>query len=219
MCIRDSDQTIYFTSNRLSPTGDIHSKSSSGTGTAELVYRGEGGMDVLWSVSPDGATGWLSARSGETDLDILRIDLESLETEAVVQTPFRENAPAISPDGRWLVYHSNESGRNEVFVQPLADDGGRQQISIDGGTLGRWTRNGREIVFQAPDGRLMAAEVTLEPTFSAGIPEGLFDLENYGWPWYDVTPDGNRFLVNQPIEQPGIESLTLVLNWASELER
>jgi serine/threonine protein kinase len=215
------DRTVYFTSNRLG-NGDIHSKSSSGTGPAELVYRGDGDMDVLWSISSDGATGWLSARSSgpaNTRHDILRIDLESLEAEVVLQTPFDEDAPDISPEGRWLLYHSDESGRREVYVRELGDGRGRWPISIDGGAHGRWTRDGREIVFQAPDGTLMAVEVTLEPSFSAGIPEALFDSGFSGWPRWSVTPDGDRFLVNRPIERSAAAALTLVQNWTSALER
>ncbi|MEE8277199.1 MAG: hypothetical protein V3R89_00545, partial [Thermoanaerobaculia bacterium] len=104
--------------------------------------------------------------------------------------------------------------------QSLGDDGGKWQISTDGGEWPAWTRDGREIVFHAANGQLMAVEVTLEPTFSAGIPEALFDPQERDLlgPQYDVTPDGNRFLVNQPIERPVVEPLTLVQNWASELE-
>ena len=214
------DRTIYFTSNRLS-TGNIHSKSSSGTGPVELVYRGDGFMDVLGSVSPDGTTGWLTANSGssKTGRDIFRVDLESLEAEVVLQTRFQESAPDISPDGRWLLYNSTESGRKEVYVQELGNDRDRWQSSIDGGAFGRWTRDGKEIIFQAPDGTLMAVEVTFEPTLSVGVPEALFDPGRPGWPRYDVTRDGNRFLVRQLIDQPSVEPLTLVQNWTSELER
>ena len=114
---------------------------------------------------------------------------------------------------------SNESGRIEVLVRAPGDDGGKWPISIDGGRSGRWTRDGKEIVFQTPDGMLMAVEVALEPTFSVGIPKALFNPGPAGWPQFDVTPDGDRFLVNQPAEQSGVEPLTLVQNWTSELER
>ena len=138
----------------------------------------------------------------------------------VRQTRFREGAPAISPDGGWLLYHSDESGRPEVYVQSLGDDGGKWPISIDGGQNGRWTRAGREILFRAANGRFMAVEVTLDPVFSPGMPEPLFDPEvPLGWPQYDVTPDGNRFLVVQRIERSVIEPPTLVQNWTSGLER
>jgi Tol biopolymer transport system component/predicted Ser/Thr protein kinase len=214
------DRTIYFQSRR-SGQADVYSKSSSGTGTAELVYGSEG-MDVLNSLSPDGATGWLASTNttAGTGFDIYRIDLESRKAEAFLQTPFMEGNPEISPDGRWLLYQSNESGRLEVYVQSLLEDGGKWQISTDGGSRPKWTREGREILFQAPDRTLMTVEVRLEPTFSPGIPEALFDPgeRSLGGQQWDVTPDGSRFLVNQPIEQPD-EPLTLVQNWASELER
>jgi hypothetical protein len=108
-----------------------------------------------------------------------------------------------------------------VYVQSLGDDGGKWQISTDGGRFANWTRDGREIVFLAADGQLTAVEVTLEPTFSARIPKTLFDprARDVAGPQYDVTPDGRRFLVNQPIEQAVVEPLTLVQNWTSELER
>ena len=215
------DRTIYFTSRR-SGQGDVYSKSSSGTCSDELVYGSEG-WDVLRGISPDGVTGWVVSTDtrGRTGLDIYRVDLESRQAEAILQTPFMEINPEISPDGRWLLYQTNESGRGEVYVQSLLDDGGKWQISTDGGTRPKWTREGREIVFQARDRTLMAVEVRLEPAFSPGVPTLLFHprtREIFGRQ-YDVTSDGNRFLVNQPIDQPGVEPLTLVQNWTSELER
>ena len=78
--------------------------------------------------------------------------------------------PRESPNGHHLAYHSAESGRPEIYVRSLRDEGGRWQISTVGGRHPEWTRGGREIVFDALDGRLMAVTVTLEPTFAAGIP-------------------------------------------------
>ena len=217
----DDDRTIYFISDR-SGTGGIYSRSSSGSGTDELVY-GEVGQAGLFSISPDGTTAWFvrnDARA-KTGFDINRVDLESQEAEALRQTPSQDYAPAISPDGHWLLYDSNESGRRELYVQSLRDDGGRWQISTNGGVFGQWTRGQREIVFRALDGdqRLMAVEVTLEPTFSSGIPEALSERVIGRWPPFIVTSDGRRFIVPLPIEEPGSEPLTLVQNWTSELER
>jgi len=215
------DRKIHFSSSR-SGRGDIYSKSSSGVGAAERVYASEV-WGVLMSLSPDGTTGWLvlDNTTAKTGFDIFRLDLESHEAEVFEQTPFAEGGPIISPDGHWLLYESSQSGRGEVYVQSLRGDGGRWQISEDGGWRGRWTRDGRGIVFEGLDGQIMAVEVTLTPTFSAGAPEALFDphlREGLG-PQYDVTLDGNRFLVNQSVEQPAVEPLTLVLNWTSELEQ
>ena len=215
------DQTIYFTSNRSSRGQKIYAKSSFGTGETELVYGGERGAGTLSSLSPNGTTGWYYAFSTTTGTgqDIYRLDLKRREAEGFLQTPYTETAPKISPNGRWLLYQSDESGRLEVYVRSLGDDGGKWQISTDGGAIGKWTRDGREIVFQAPDGTLLAVGVALEPTFSVEIPEALFNPGTARWLRYDVTPDGNRFLVAQPLERPVSEPLTLVLNWTSELER
>jgi Tol biopolymer transport system component len=215
------DRTIYFASDR-SGGFDIYSKASAGTGTAELVYGSEA-PDYLWSLSSDGKTGWLFSNNvmGKTSWDISRVDLETQEAKIFLQTPFRELGPSPSPDGRGLLYSSDESGRDELYVQSLGDDGGKWQISTDGGGWGEWTRDGREIVYRGGDGMLMAVDVSLEPTFAAGIPEALFDPRERDavGQQYDVTPDGLRFLVNQPLEQPVVEPLILVQNWARELER
>jgi len=108
----------------------------------------------------------------------------------------------------------------EIYVQSLGADGGKWQISTDGGIFPSWTRGGREIVFQGRDNKLLAAEVRLEPSFSAGVPRPLFDpLIDSASParMWDVSPDGERFLVTRPLDAPNVEPLTLVQNWASAL--
>lgn len=209
------DKTLYFSSDRAGQRA-VYSKSSSGAGTSALVYGGEGSVQ-LSSLSLDGKTAWITSGSltGPTDRDILRVDLESREAEVILKTPSREQWAAISPDGRWLLHQSD----GQVVVQSLMGDGGKWQISTDFGALARWTRGGKEIVFCDREGTLMAAAVTLEPAFSAGTPEVLFDPGEVGFNQWDVTPDGNRFLVAQRIEQFEAEPLTLVQNWTNELER
>ena len=209
------DRTIYFTSSR-SGGGDVYSKSSSGTGAAELVH-GTASSDVLWSLSPAGKTGWLIS-SNPTGADIYKLDLESRESEVFLKTPFYESGPVPSPDGRWLLYVSDESGRYEAYVRSLGDDGGRWQISVGGGWRALWMRAGQEIVFIAPDGTLMAAGVTLEPAFSAKIPEPLFTVPDGGLNRI-ATTDGDRFLLVEPAEAPALQFLTLVQNWTRELEQ
>ena len=134
-----------------------------------------------------------------------------------LQTPFNDTQGRFSPDGRWVAYTSNESGKEEVYVVPFPGPGGKWQVSTAGGRVPRWTRNGREIVYQAPGDEIMAVEVSLAPTFQAGIPRALFKANLQrppGWQ-YDVTPDGERFLVNlRPGEQVS-DPVTLVQNWAA----
>ena len=153
--------------------------------------------------------------------DILRLDLQTGQASVFMSTPFNETHPVPSPDGRWLAYTSNESGRDEIYVQSLLDDGGKWQISTDGGSRPAWTRGGREIIYQGADRKLVAVDIRLEPMFQAGTPNPLFDprarVQNLqAW---DVSADGERFLVNRAIETRGVEPITLVQNWPATLKK
>lgn len=214
------DRKIYFTGLRTG-RGDLFAKASSGTGTDEPVYASPD-PDFIWSVTPDGASAWMQINSPKQGWDILRLDLRTGQASVFLATPFSEQMPSPSPDARWLAYSSNESGRAEVYVQSLVDDGGKWQISTDGGIYPEWTRGGNEIVYQGIDNKLVAVDVRLRPAFEAGTPKLLFDprlrTTLQGRPW-DVTADGERFLVNRALEAPGVEPITLVQNWAATLEK
>jgi Tol biopolymer transport system component len=138
-----------------------------------------------------------------------------------VQTPFQDQDGKFSPDGRWVAYVSNESQRNEVYVAPFPGPGGKQQISVAGGTFPRWRGDGKEIFYVAPDQRLMAAEVTARGnTFSVGQVRPLFGpvpvTRGY---LYDVSADGQQFLLAVTPEQTASEPLTLVENWSAGLKK
>lgn len=141
-------------------------------------------------------------------------------------TPADETFGQFSPDGRWIAYSSNESGRREVYVRGFAPDRvpaaaiGKWQISTAGGDKPRWRRDGRELYYLAPDGKLMAVPVTLGSTFDVGIATPLFDIRVVGFGPYDVAADG-RFLMLTPVDDaPRTSSpITLVLNWQAGLGR
>jgi hypothetical protein len=137
----------------------------------------------------------------------------------VLQTTFRELEAVFSPDGRWIAYNSDESGRSEVFVTPFPGPGRKWQVSPGGGLLPRWSRTGKEIFFIGPGERLNAAEVTARgDTFDIGRTQPLFDVRSHGpGNIYDVTPDGQRFLVNTTSDQLNARSVTLVVNWTAAL--
>ena len=213
------DRRVYFSSSRTGKT-DVFSKSSSGTGKDEPVYAGPN-ADFVWSVSADGVTAWVSTFPPKLGTDVMRLDLKTGQASVFLSTPFNETHPVPSPDGRWLAYTCNESGRNEVYVQSLLDDGGKWQISTDGGSRPAWTRGGRELIYQGNDRKLLAVDVRLEPTFEAGTPTPLFDprarVQNFqAW---DVSADGERFLVNRAMETRSVEPLTLVQGWAATLKK
>ena len=138
-----------------------------------------------------------------------------------LQTPYREYMPALSPDGRWLAYVSNESRRNEVYVQPFPGPGERIQVSVEGGEEPAWTRDGRELFYRSGDS-LMAVPVTAGERFSAGRPvalfQGEFDSSN-NIRGYDVSPDGQSFVMVQRDPQAPPVEVNVVLNWFEELKR
>ena len=138
---------------------------------------------------------------------------------------FHEFAPALSPDGRWLAYTSNESGRNEVYVRTYPDvAGGRWQVSQAGGITPVWSHGGRELFFQNGAKALMVAPVLSGSTFTLGAQVKLFDASGFagvdGALFYDVEPDDKRFVFFRPIvrSSPATEDkLVQVTNWAAEV--
>ena len=126
----------------------------------------------------------------------MALDVEGRSTRPVVQTRLAQLAPTLSPDGRWLAYVTNESGRREVFVRPFPHGDGRWQISLQGGVEPRWSRQGCEIIYRSGD-RFIAVPVQTIPAFVAGRPDTLFrsllDL-NINVATYDVTRDGERLV-------------------------
>jgi eukaryotic-like serine/threonine-protein kinase len=139
----------------------------------------------------------------------------------ITQTPFDENEPHFSDDGKWLAYGSNESGIWQVKVVSFPGLDQRCQVSAGGGGQPRWRRDGKELYFLAPDGKLMAVDITAGLTLDCGPPRELFDTGLTMNPLVDqyaVTPDGQRFLVLKP--QEGTPTpLTVVLNWDAEIQR
>ncbi len=143
--------------------------------------------------------------------------------QAFLQSTFYESAPQFSPDGHWLAYVSNESGRFEIYVQPYPGPGGKWQISTEGGTEPAWNPNGHELFYRNGP-TMMAVDVTTQPPFSAGKPRVLFEGSYLSvtqtMPSYDVFPDGNHFLMLKPNEQAKSPTqINIVQNWFEELKR
>ena len=136
----------------------------------------------------------------------------------------RVSSIAASPDGGWLAYQSDESGRGEIYVRPFPGPGGKWLISTEGGTQPVWARNGRELFYRNGD-KMMAAAVETEPVFAAVKPkllfEGHYETGIYpSLPNYDVSPDGRRFLMIKSSEQEtAATQINVVLNWLEDLKR
>ena len=158
--------------------------------------------------------------------------VEGRKPFAVLQSSFDEIEGQFSPDGRWLAYASNESGRNEIYVLTFPEARGKWQVSVAGGVQPRWRRDGRELYYVAQDGRLMAVPIRLAPGTQAldtGQPVPLFptrlatgaSVAPAGFlarAQYDVAADG-RFLMNIAADDAVTSPITVVLNWDAALQR
>ena len=216
-------QSLTFVSNRAGQD-NLWTKRADGSGSAELVLdRGTGIREGFYS--PDGT--WLvllevGGPAGFGDIHAIRPGMDSVAVP-LVATEFVESSPVLSPDGRWLAYVSNETGRDEVYVRPFPDvDVGRDLVSTSGGVEPMWAHSGRELFYRNGANELVAVQVTGDPTFVAGRQEVLFSMVDYlpgRWqPMYDVSPDDRRFVMLRiGDEETGASELILVENWAEEL--
>jgi serine/threonine-protein kinase len=167
-----------------------------------------------------------SATSGGRDIYGLRLGVDTALTPLVV-TPYDENAFAISPDGRWIAYQSDESGRFEVFVRPFPNTrDAKFPVSTSGAVAPLWARNGKELYFLGPNGTMMAAAVTGDPSRPVGDPHALFQLKGaltaLGNSWYipwDVAADGRFIMVRGAAAGHDAElPLIVIENWFEELK-
>jgi len=196
----------------------MHIKDVTG-GEAEVLLPSRGTMQAATSWSRDGRHILYADRDPNTDWDIWVLPLEG-ERKPIpyLQTPFMEFFATFSPDGDWVAYTSNESGQQEIYVQPFQGSGEKRRVSTDGGYLPRWRRDGKELFYLALDNRLMAVPVTSGASFTSGTPVALFPIEattEMIRP-YDVSADGQRFIVSTAI--PGEADLpTVIIDWTAAL--
>jgi eukaryotic-like serine/threonine-protein kinase len=216
---------IAFNSNRTGAY-NLYVKSSNGAGAevrlgppannkAPTDWSADGRWLLYWEVHPT------------TGRDAWALDMTSPDytPRVIANTPAEEAIPALSPDGRWVAYQTNESGRFEVVVQSFPDAGGKWQVSTAGGVAPGWRADGKELFFLAPDSTLMAAPViALGASFEAGTPVALFRTRSVeggsttGQKHYAVARDG-RFLINQPVADATAAPITLILNWNPEAKQ
>jgi dipeptidyl aminopeptidase/acylaminoacyl peptidase len=204
---------VIFNSKGL----DLYARASDFSG-AEVPVLVDGGSKDPRGVSADGRS-LLFRRSGPTGNDLWIMPLGGAgKPSPVVDTPFDENYGVFSPDARSMAYVSDESGRAEVYVLSLESGGGKVQISTAGGTFPRWRADGREILYLGPDQTIMSVAVSGSGLkFSAQTVKPLFHVDTQPGPGtpFDVSADGQRFIVNTAIPSRVPPSLTLLTNWTS----
>jgi Tol biopolymer transport system component len=213
---------ITFASRKGGPY-DIYWKPLDGSRPDEPLLSDEG-TKYPFSWTPDGRTLAVVRVNPKTFQDIWLVTLGNTVKESpFLITQFREGAPTFSPDGRWLTYVSDESGRAEVYVRPVPGPGEKWTISSDGGSEPVWSRNGRQIFYRRGDA-MYVVDVQTSPTFSAGKARKLFEKHfapsSAFWPNYDVSADGERLLMVKDLSRPaGPSRINVVLNWYEELKQ
>jgi len=191
-----------------------------GSAPPERIWKGEG-PQYPGRGPADGALVPFEEENAQNNVDIWVLTLQGEpKAEPFLQTPFRDDSASFSPDGKWIAYTSNESGRDEVYVRPYPGPGGKNPVSTDGGGGPLWSKDGKELFYARGDA-MMAVEVNTDPAFSASTPHKLFEGK-FAWERilnYDVAPDGKRFVLIKPQGGGGAsQELRVVLNWFEELK-
>jgi eukaryotic-like serine/threonine-protein kinase len=220
----DSRRLIF--SSERSGARSLFWQAADGTGAAERLLENSSTQYPM-AVTPDGRQLIFTDESAETDIDLMILALDgSRQVTPLLQSRFIERNGVLSPDGRWLAYEANDSGRFEIQVRPYPDvNSGLSVVSTGGGTRPVWTRNGQELLYVSPTGALMRVGVSRGPSWSATMPtvvvkEGY--LTNPVW-WgrsYDVSPDAQRFLmIKEGSADVSATPIVVVQHWLDELKR
>jgi serine/threonine protein kinase len=214
---------IAFVSDREG-SGNLYQKSTSGAGNEELLFKSnerkwlgdwskDGRFLICTSLSP----------ASKSDLWVLPMNGDQ-KPFLYLQSTFNEDHPRFSPDGHFVAYTSDEAGRSEVYVQTFPQSASKWVVSTNGGAQPRWRRDGKEIFFMSPDRKLMAADVKIEgANLEVGVPKVLFQTGVISYPnprnVYDVSADGQRFVIITPPEENSSTPITVVTNWLADVKR
>jgi serine/threonine-protein kinase len=215
---------IAFRSNRAGPN-NLYWQLADGSGGLERLTT-KAITQNLTSWSGDGQfMAFFEVGGGAALRDIWVMRANDRSVQPFLATRFNEGGAAFSPDGRWLAYVSNESGRPEIYVQPYPGPGGKWQISTDSGAEPLWNQNGRELFYRSGK-RMMSVQISTEPAFVASKPVVLFERDYAVSQFpavgiaYDVSRDGQRFLmVKEPDQAGSVPQINVVVNWFEELRR
>jgi Tol biopolymer transport system component len=222
---------------------DLYQKASTGAGTDDVIVADSANNKYPESWSADGKfvlyhTGTANSQTGN-DLWTLPLSADVDRKPTPIVQPFNQVGGRFSPDGRWIAYESNESGRPEIYVMPFIGgtsgaaqttnkSEGKWQVSSTGGTAARWQRDGKELFYVSPDNKLMAATVdTKGSAFAVVAVRALFEVHRrvagyrgFGSSFnYDVSPDGQRFLVNAVGSEQMAAPITVIVNWMAALKK
>jgi serine/threonine protein kinase/Tol biopolymer transport system component len=214
----DGKQLVYTSNEKL--FFSLYRKNADGSGAAENIKDFGTPQQGPWDWSRDGK--FLLVRK---ERELWYMTWPDLQTHPLLQSQWLIRNAQFSPDGKFVAYASSETGNWEVYVSPFPGFGSKWQVSRGGGEEPRWRRDGKELFYLAPDGKLMAADMKAGAGFEAGTPIGLFQthprqpISAMDFFSYDVTADGQKFLVNTKVDTSNSAPLSVILNWSSEMEK
>jgi len=215
----DGKQILFDSIRKLNM--QLYMKNADGSGSEEEVADIGAGLQVnAWDWSRDAK--YVLVRKGN---ELWYLSWPQRVAKPLLQAKWTVRNAQISPDGRWMAYASNETGSMEVYVSPFLSGNGKWQVSSGGGQEPRWRKDGKELFYVSADGKMMTVAVTASASFEAGSPVALFQTHRrqpvsaedvFS---YDVSGDGQRFLIITKVDEANAAPLSILLNWASEMEK
>jgi serine/threonine protein kinase len=222
-------KSIVFCYGASSAGDSLYRQNADGTGSKEKLLETPGIRDIASSVSLDARyiAYMRNDPKSNTNTDIWALPMfpnKSGEQKPfpLVVTNFRDITPSFSPDGKWLAYANDETGRYEVYIQPFPGGAGRWQVSTAGGFRPNWRKDGKELFYFTLDQQVVAVDVRqIGASLQLGTPHALFKATTVSGPTgpYSVSADGKRFLMNTVPPQSVTEPLTLITNWTADLKQ
>jgi serine/threonine-protein kinase len=219
---------IVYTPMEGDGSGNLHWRNADGTGVEQrLTTSARTQYPSSWSNDGRELLYIECDAIGISGCDLGRLTLtDKPVAELILETAFNEGQPMLSPDGRWLAYESNRSGRSEIYVRPYPDvDSGRWPISVNGGRHPLWSPDGRTLFYSAGTGlnrQMMSVAIETASGFVTGDPRPIFEFRHPSWielRFHDLHPDGNRFLMVKRSDPEGVRKLVFVANWLDEVKR
>jgi hypothetical protein len=213
---------VLFSSNRASGSSRfaVYARNANGTGADEEVFAVDTIDCGVTDMSTDGE--WMILYVSRGTPDTWRLRMADKTTEPILTSPFVEARASISPNGRFLAYQSDESGTFQIYVRELGPTGGKWQISTERGRTPVWRADGKELFYTTVDFDFVAVPISYASGFEVGTPVRLFNRRHY---WggnlslrpYQVTADGQKFIVVMPADDAVRSDFVVVQNWVEEL--
>ena len=224
MAIWSADGRDILFASTIAGDAKLYSMPADGSEEPQRITR-TNLVEFPTSVSPHGDLAFMATEGPGSKWDIWTARLgEPDSARPFLETRFNEHEPTFSPDGRWIAYVSDETGRDELFVRSFPDSGAKWSVSSGAGTEPLWSPDGKKLYYRTAE-ELMVVTVETRPTFSVSRPRAVLEdsFERWrgqpGFRNYDISPDGERFLVLESGEQTQYDIIHVVLNWFEELER